>query len=128
MDKWGNALKAMAPSAGDPGMGVGNQPYAAGLMSGQVPGQIHQIPGGSGGASDLYQRLQGLNNGSNARQQISQVVAGSDPSQVQPPPSSLQWTPEVQQQVMQYLMTILKQTRPGDKMTTTGGMNKNRAF
>lgn len=115
MKQWEQAFKSMAPSAGNPGMGQGNIPFAPGAMTGNFGGQ-------QGGMSGLLQNIQQRQNGAQARQLGSAVVSGADPSSVPPPQPQMVWTPEVQAQIMQYLMSIYKQARPGDRMTTTGGM------
>jgi hypothetical protein len=87
-------------------------------MSGQT-----STPGSS---SQLFAGLQGQNDLQNARAGMAQATAtpsgqpGSDamPQKGQQP---IQWTPEVQQQIMGYLMNMLKSTGPNWKLTTTGG-------
>lgn len=111
MNKWQQAFQALAPAAGKPGMGAGNQPYAPGLMA-------------SPRFADVMQNIHRSQQLASARQGMTQVTSGAEPSQVQMPPPQSQWTPEVQQHLMQYLMGILQSTMPGDQLSTTGGMTK----
>jgi hypothetical protein len=118
MDTWSNALKSLAPAAPEPGNGRGNIPYAPGIMTGNTA-----TPGSS---SQLFAGLQGQNDLQNARAGMMQATA--TPSQQpgssaapQPGQQPIQWTPQVQQQIMAYLMNMLKDTGKDWKMTTTGG-------
>ena len=112
MNEWSNALKALAPPAGKPGNGMGNIPYAPGLMSGKQPGASPE-------AQDMYSKL--------AQNQPhippTQNVGGVDmPTTGPSQQSGMIWTPQNQQHVLQYLMSLLKpQQEGGMKMTTTGG-------
>jgi hypothetical protein len=122
MNKWGEALHALSPRPPDPGMGRGNVPFAPGIMSGNA-----STPGSS---SQLFAGLQGQNDLQNARAGMMQATAtpsgqpGADgpPQRGQQP---IQWTPDVQQQVMGYLMNMLRSTGRDWKLTTTGGTSTN---
>lgn len=113
MNQWGNAIQAMSPQAGQPGQGAGNVPYAKGVMSGQY-----------GGIQDMFQKVGQTNGMQQARQGMVQFTSGADPSAIQMSPAQMQWTPEVQQHVMQYLMQLLQTTQPRDQVSTTGGFTR----
>ena len=127
MNKWGQALQSMAPSAPDPGMGRGNVPFAPGILS-----NSNATPGSS---SELFNNLAGTIQGSRAREGMRTATAahptqpGADQAPQMAPPQGLQWTPEVQGQIMQYLMNMLKDTGRNWRMTTTGGtMNETPGY
>lgn len=119
MNKWGQALQSLAPSAPEPGYGRGNVPFAPGVMSGN--------PGTPGSSSELFNNMQRIATGQQARQGMSQATAipsgqpGSDQMPQMGPPTGIQWTPEVQGEIMNYLMNMLRNTGRNWRMTTTGG-------
>lgn len=100
-------------------MGSGSQPYAPGIMNGNYAT--------SGSSSELFNNLAGTMQGQRARDGMRQATAthSSQPGSDQMPQpgqqSGLQWTPEVQGQIMDYLMNMLKTTGRNWRMTTTGG-------
>ena len=126
MNQWDNALKALAPGPSTPGRGTGNQPFAPGMMNGD-----YATPGSS---SQLFSRLGQLQGQQGIRQSMQQATGaysgtpGSDQPPQAGPPMSMQWTPEVQQEVMNYLMNVLRSTSPGWKMTTTGGVDPGQGY
>lgn len=121
MNQWSEALKSLAPKAGDPGRGTGNLPYAPGIVSGD--------PSTPGSSSELFGGLDREMRGQQARTGMTQATAApsNTPQSMQSPqapPQQMQWTPQVQAQVMNYLMTMLRQTGRNWKMTTTGGVQQ----
>lgn len=102
-----------APNPATPGMGAGNIPFAPGMMSGRMPGMQH-LPPESGGSR--------YSSGNTAQANTSFPSATPSPGQqgmMQQDPR--QWTAQMSQQVVQYLMKLLEPTTPNMKMTTTGG-------
>lgn len=115
-NKWRTAIKAMSPAPSQPGMGAGGIPGAKGLMQGSQNRMS---------LTDLIGNIGFGQQKDNARQQMSNAMMSPDGSMPPAQPANqmpMQWTPQVQQQVMQYLMGVFQQTKPGDRMTTTGGV------
>lgn len=122
MNKWTQAIQSFDPSQKRVGMGSGNIPYAPGIMRPPSFGET-------------MQKIQGVNE----RQQMQQMmrpgnIPGNAPQGGMTPSGpgmsgmgQMQWGPEHQKHLMEYLMGILQSTQPGDHISTTGGMvNKLR--
>jgi len=121
METWDQAFKALAPQAAQPGTGAGGRPYAPGIVNGEY---------GNPGSHSLFNRLGQMAGQNGARQAMQAATSqysgtpGSDQPPAMPPQPSLQWTPQVQQEVLNYIMGLLSGGQ-SYQMTTTGGYNPN---